>query len=122
MSDECPATRQGFFSLVFSGDDLEVPAQSKPCCAASRDDLGYLGTAPVDEFEPKGYGPHNVSGNDWEWYSDWTRSSFHLRNTAQTKAADFFDSEDARMTTASFPILLSTPISRCNLRGRSPPL
>ena len=38
---------------------------------------GYLGTAPVDEFEPNGYGLHNVSGNVWEWCSDWFDSGFH---------------------------------------------
>jgi formylglycine-generating enzyme required for sulfatase activity len=27
---------------------------------------GYLGTAPVDAFEPNGYGLYNVSGNVWE--------------------------------------------------------
>ena len=38
---------------------------------------GYLGTAPVDAFEPNGYGLHNVSGNVWEWCSDWFHSGFH---------------------------------------------
>lgn len=28
---------------------------------------GYLGTAPVDAFEPNGYGLYNISGNVWEW-------------------------------------------------------
>jgi formylglycine-generating enzyme required for sulfatase activity len=87
MSEERPATSQGFFSPVFSGHEPEVPAQRKPCCAASRDNLDYLGTTPGDEFEPKGYGLHNVSGYVWEWYSNWTHSSFYLRNAARTKAA-----------------------------------
>ncbi len=31
---------------------------------------GYRGTAPVDAFEPNGFGLHNTSGNVWEWCAD----------------------------------------------------
>jgi len=32
---------------------------------------GYAGTAPVDAYDPNGYGIYNVSGNVWEWCGDW---------------------------------------------------
>jgi formylglycine-generating enzyme required for sulfatase activity len=34
-------------------------------------DDGYAETAPVDAFAPRGYGLYNMTGDVWEWCSDW---------------------------------------------------
>ncbi|NOU72488.1 SUMF1/EgtB/PvdO family nonheme iron enzyme [Paenibacillus sp. LMG 31458] len=41
----------------------------------------HPGTAPVNSFEPNGYGLYNVSGNVWEWSADWFSPTYHLNSS-----------------------------------------
>jgi sulfatase modifying factor 1 len=72
------AARGGLEGKRFPWGDEETPNGAHRCNVwqgtfpsdNSRDD-GFYGLAPVDAFAPNGFGLHNMSGNTWEWCSDW---------------------------------------------------
>jgi formylglycine-generating enzyme required for sulfatase activity len=56
---------QGDFPILDSGED------------------GFTGTCPVNHFPPNAYGLYSITGNTWEWCSDWFDTRFQLDSVPQ---------------------------------------
>jgi sulfatase modifying factor 1 len=42
---------------------------------------GYTAAAPVNAYPPNRYGLHTITGNTWEWCSDWFDAAYHIAAT-----------------------------------------
>jgi formylglycine-generating enzyme len=42
---------------------------------------GYSAVAPAAAFPPNGYGLYSITGNTWEWCSDWFHPTYHVLAT-----------------------------------------
>ena len=62
-------TFQGVFPVKNSGDD------------------GHGGTSPVKQYSPNGYGLYDITGNVWEWVSDWYRPDYYRELTVPGRVA-----------------------------------
>ncbi len=49
---------------------------------------GAAGTSPAGTFPANGYGLYDMTGNAWQWVSDWYRADQFVREAASGKLAD----------------------------------
>jgi sulfatase modifying factor 1 len=72
------AARGGLDGAAFAWGDEHFP-NGKPMANTWQGEFpwqnlnadGFEGTSPVGSFPPNGYGLYDVTGNVWEWTSDW---------------------------------------------------
>jgi formylglycine-generating enzyme required for sulfatase activity len=85
------ACRAGTISLYYNGDDPEgltrignmadaTLKEKVPRFATVSSSDGWAFTAPVGQFPANNFGAHDMTGNVWEWCSDWCGNGFYLNS------------------------------------------
>lgn len=84
------AARGGLIQKTYPWGDLLKPDKEHRCNIwqgkfpdVNHASDGFVGTAPVDTYEPNGYGLYNMAGNVWEWCSDWFSPRYHLESSQE---------------------------------------
>jgi formylglycine-generating enzyme required for sulfatase activity len=90
------AARGGLTGATYAwGDDLHPAGKFMantfqgrfPVRGRDTADDGFAGLAPVAQFPANGYGLFDMSGNVWQWCSDWYRADYYAQLAAQGGAA-----------------------------------
>jgi sulfatase modifying factor 1 len=81
---------------------------------------GFEGVAPVRSFPPNGYGLYEMTGNVWEWTTDWYRNRHKKPNTNEKKGCCIPENPRGPSVEHSFdPCMPKAPIPRKVIKGGS---
>jgi hypothetical protein len=82
------AARGGFEQKIYPWGDELTPGGKHMCNVWQGDfpnhdtaEDGFNAPAPVNSYEPNGYGLYTITGNAWEWCADWFDPAWHIEAT-----------------------------------------
>jgi formylglycine-generating enzyme len=111
------ASRGGAEGLRFPwGHDISATRANFLVDKASK---GLRGTRPVGTYEPNGYGIYDMTGNVWEWVSDWYGAAYY--ETADAKDPSGPSSGTTRVVRGGSWVNDDVSMLRCAYRHRVPP-